>query len=266
MCTINSSHERQLNSLIRQLSNLSGVVDGNLIWKIDNIKNRLNLSVNLNSSISSSSPPRQEQLPPSSNASTVSSTSPPQLHPRLSKLNGGQNVSALPGNCVRSPAFYTHRYGYKLVASVFPNGHASGNGSHLSVYIGVVKGDYDNLLEWPFRYPITFTLLDQCADTEKRQHLSESFLPNPSWKQFQKPVQTTGNSLKPDMGDSISMVSRGTNASDIIPIGRMDVTDQAMGFGYPKFVSHDLLKHGAFIKDDSLFLKISVDNSTFVAP
>ena len=167
MCSLNSTHERQLVNMSRQLNTLSGVIDGTLIWRIDNIKNRLNLSSYLNTSISSSSPPRHDLLPPppSSNSSTVSSTSPPQIFPRMNKIQNSGSTHT--NQCMRSPAFSTHRYGYQLMASVFPTGHASGSGNHLSVYIGLVKGDYDNILEWPFRYPITVTLLDQCTDIEK---------------------------------------------------------------------------------------------------
>ena len=147
------------------------------------------------------------------------------------------------------------------MASVCPTGHASGSGNHLSVYIGLVKGDYDNILEWPFRYPVTVTLLDQCTDIEKRQHLSESFIPSSTWKHFQKPCQN----LSGKSGElGMLPISRGTDASDIILGGAH--WEQSMGFGYPRFVSHDVLKYSSFIKDDAIFLKVSVDNSTFVAP
>lgn len=133
---------------------------------------------------------------------------------------------------LNSEAFYTSRYGYKLSASVFLNGNGSGEGSYLSLYIRVLRGEYDNLLEWPFRLPISFRILDQCSDPEKRAHLVESFVPNPSWKHFQKP----------------------------------SVEGEAMGFGYPKFVSHETLKNGGYIRDDAIFVKISVDSSKLILP
>ena len=127
---------------------------------------------------------------------------------------------------LKSEPFLTSRYGYRLGASIFPDGNGSGEGNHLSVYIRVLPGCYDNILEWPFRLPISFRFLDQCSDPEKQQDILESFIPNPSWKHFQKP----------------------------------DKDSESMGFGYPKFVSHETLKHGSYIKDDVVFIKITVEH------
>ena len=131
---------------------------------------------------------------------------------------------------LKSDAFMTSLYGYKLGASVFLNGNGSGEGSHLSLYIRVMPGDYDNLLDWPFRLPISFQLLDQCSDPEKRDTITESFVPNPSWKHFQKPS------------------------------GDVD----GMGFGYPKFISHETLLNGTYVRDDQIFIKISVNSPKII--
>ena len=32
----------------------------------------------------------------------------------------------------------------------------------MSLYAGILRGDYDALLTWPFAHRLTFTLLDQC--------------------------------------------------------------------------------------------------------
>ncbi|KAI0239492.1 TNF receptor-associated factor 4 [Lamellibrachia satsuma] len=133
---------------------------------------------------------------------------------------------------VLSPPFYTGRCGYRMRASAFLSGNGSGEGTHISLYIHMLTGEYDNLLEWPFRQPISFWLLDQCSDPEKRSHVLESFTPNPSWKHFQRP--------------------------------RKDI--QSMGFGYPKFAAQDTLRSGTFIKDDTVFIKIEVDAASFIVP
>uniref|UniRef100_A0A8C9JPA3 TNF receptor-associated factor n=1 Tax=Panthera tigris altaica TaxID=74533 RepID=A0A8C9JPA3_PANTA len=61
-----------------------------------------------------------------------------------------QEAKAKPNLECFSPAFYTHKYGYKLQVSAFLNGNGSGEGTHLSLYIRVLPGAFDNLLEWPF--------------------------------------------------------------------------------------------------------------------
>lgn len=130
-----------------------------------------------------------------------------------------------------SPPFYTHRYGYKLQASAFLNGNGSGEGSHLSVYIRVLPGEYDNLLEWPFSYKVTFSILDQSDPSlSKPQHITETFNPDPNWKNFQKPSSS-----------------------------RSSLDESALGFGYPKFVSHEEIRKRNYIRDNAIFLKASIE-------
>ncbi|UYV61309.1 TRAF4 [Cordylochernes scorpioides] len=130
---------------------------------------------------------------------------------------------------IRSPIFSTSQYGYRMMATVFLNGNGPGEGTHVSVYIKLMPGDFDSLLKWPFSHPVSFTLYDQTH--EKPCHISESFVPDPSWHNFQRP------SKEPD----------------------------ALGFGFPRFVSHETLKKRNYIKDDTLFIKVKVDSSKIVS-
>lgn len=50
-----------------------------------------------------------------------------------------------------SPAFYTAKYGYKLCLRLYLNGDGSGKKTHLSLFIVIMRGEYDALLPWPFR-------------------------------------------------------------------------------------------------------------------
>ena len=43
-----------------------------------------------------------------------------------------------------SPSFYTLNKGYKLRLNVHPNGYGAGEGSHLSVYAQLMRGEYDD--------------------------------------------------------------------------------------------------------------------------
>lgn len=131
-----------------------------------------------------------------------------------------------------SPPFYTSRHGYKAALSVFLNGNGEGEGKYLSLYIKLLPGEYDNILEWPFLLPVSFTIYDQCRDVEMRQNIAESFMPDPSWKHFQRPMKD----------------------------------EESMGFGFPKFVKLDLLKTKDYIRDDSLVIKACVDTSRFILP
>lgn len=139
-----------------------------------------------------------------------------------------------------SPPFYTSQYGYKLQASLFLNGNGPGEGTHMAVYIKVLPGEYDALLKWPFQHSVTFTLFEQGggADANGGCHaggtqggVAESFVPDPTWANFQRP------SSQPD----------------------------TLGFGFPRFVSHELMGRRQFVKDDTCFLRVKVDPSKIVA-
>ena len=64
------------------------------------------------------------------------------------------------GNWISHP-FYTHPQGYKMCLRVSANGQGSGKGTHITVAVYLMKGEFDNQLEWPFRGDITIQLLNQ---------------------------------------------------------------------------------------------------------
>ena len=63
-----------------------------------------------------------------------------------------------------SPGFYTHLGGYKLRIVIYANGSTSGKGTHVSCFINLVPGEYDDTLEWPFQGEVTVELLNQLED------------------------------------------------------------------------------------------------------
>jgi TNF receptor-associated factor 4 len=58
-----------------------------------------------------------------------------------------------------STPFYTHPQGYKLCIRVHANGILAGKGTHVSVYVHLMKGEFDDHLVWPFRGQINVQLL-----------------------------------------------------------------------------------------------------------
>ena len=63
-----------------------------------------------------------------------------------------------------SQPFYTHSQGYKMCLRVTANGQGSGKGTHITVAVYLMKGEFDYQLEWPFRGDITIQLLHQQED------------------------------------------------------------------------------------------------------
>ena len=69
-----------------------------------------------------------------------------------------------------SPPVYTGHQEYKICLRVDANGFGSGEGTHVSVYIYFMRGEFDDSLKWPFRGLITFQLLDQFRGKDHVTH------------------------------------------------------------------------------------------------
>ena len=129
---------------------------------------------------------------------------------------------------VYSPAFYTGRNGYKMVIQAFLNGEGSGYGSHLSVYLILLKGEHDPLLKWPFDYRVALILVDQMSG----EHIIQNFKP-PS-------------SANPDL---------------------MPTNDRNICNGCPKFAPNSVLDEERFVNSEGvMYIKCIVDTSQIIHP
>ena len=119
-----------------------------------------------------------------------------------------------------SPCFYTSRHGYKMCARIYLNGDGIGKGTHISIFFGVMRSQYDALLRWPFRQKVTFMLLDQ----DNVEHVIDAFRPDPNSSSFQRPRRETN-----------------------------------IASGCPMFCSLAELNNHAYVRDDTMFVKVIVD-------
>ena len=111
----------------------------------------------------------------------------------------------------RSDPFYTHRSGYKMQAQVFPNGF---KGTHLALYVSIMRGDNDDKLKWPFTGRVTI----QAYNREIRQ-----------WD----------NDCVISFSDSAAVCYQNKPPEDSISNG---------GWGYSSYISHsDVLKYYAAV-------------------
>ena len=69
-----------------------------------------------------------------------------------------------------SPPFYTHPQGYKMCLKVYANGTGKGKGTHVSVSAYLMRGEFDDHLEWPFRGHVVIQLCNQLQDKYHRGH------------------------------------------------------------------------------------------------
>ena len=70
----------------------------------------------------------------------------------------------------RSPPFYSHPGGYKMYCSVYTNGLAEAKGTHLSMYLSIMRGEYDHQLKWPFSGVVTIQMFNWGAKEWECRH------------------------------------------------------------------------------------------------
>ncbi|XP_067865298.1 TNF receptor-associated factor 2-like isoform X1 [Heterodontus francisci] len=123
-----------------------------------------------------------------------------------------------------SSPFSTDPFGYKLCCRIYPYGDGNGKGTHISLFLAIMKSEYDDVLLWPFKQRVTFVLLDQV----NQNHIKESFFPDVLSASFQKPK-----------------------------------THMNVASGCPRFVRQDLLLNppNPYLRNDAIFLKVVVDTS-----
>ena len=138
---------------------------------------------------------------------------------RRNEAVSGQQVSFY------SPCFYTSRNGYKMCACIYLNGDGVGQGTHISVFFVVVRGQCDAILPWPFKHKVTFMLLDQ----DNVEHVIDAFRPDPNSSSFHRPRRETN-----------------------------------IGIGFPVFCPLTELNNHGYVRDDTMFLKILVETTDFL--
>lgn len=123
-----------------------------------------------------------------------------------------------------SPPFYSKPDGYKMCVCVYLNGCDNGEGTHLSVFFGLMKGEYDPLLQWPFEHKVSLTLVDQ---------------------------------------DNKDDVIRSFNCAELDgfcrPTNELDSRS-----GFTKFAPHSILGNLKYVKDDVMFIRAAVDPQNYI--
>ena len=127
-----------------------------------------------------------------------------------------------------SDPVYSHFAGYNMYLNVVANGCDNGEGTHVSVYVCLMRGDSDDNLKWPFKGTIKVSLLNQLDDGQ--HHTEEPWSPDEDVP-----------------GDTSGRVTEGESA--------------AKGWGYPQYIPHqDLIYKGnnncQYLKDSTLFFRV----------
>ena len=126
---------------------------------------------------------------------------------------------------IEGPPIHMGRYGHKLHMCMFPMGTDHGNSGHAGLFIGMMQGNYDNILKWPFMAIITLTILDQGSSADSCNDISRTFVTSGNQRAFQKPIAT----------------------------GQSDTL-----YGYPEFVPIEMVRSRRYSKNDTVFIKIEI--------
>ena len=119
-----------------------------------------------------------------------------------------------------SDPFFAFWRGYKMCLNVDAGGHGDGDGTHVSVFLYLLKGPYDDRLEqsgdWPLRGRFKIKLLDQINDNN-----------------YANDITFDGNR------------------------DRVKEPDISTGYGKTQFMSHKTILHSNYLQHDSLYFMIS---------
>ena len=125
-----------------------------------------------------------------------------------------------------SDPFYTHIKGYKMCLSVFAAGVDSGKGTHLSMFMHLMKGPHDDELTWPVRGRFEIKLLNQICDSEHYCTILHFYDEDGEGRRVTECKSTHGQ-----------------------------------GWGHPQYITYKLLNKitpmRQFLKDDCLFLQVT---------
>ena len=122
-----------------------------------------------------------------------------------------------------SPPFYTSPHGYRMCIRTYLNGDGIGKGTHISVFFIIMRSEHDNLLPWPFKQSVRFTLMNQ---KNPGASISEAFVPDVKSSSFQKPQ-----------------------------------SDMNVASGFPKFSRQSVLQDEQFIMGNMIYIKCQVDTT-----
>ncbi len=132
-----------------------------------------------------------------------------------------------------SPSFYTSPGGYKMCIRVVANGDGQGKETHISVYAVVMRGDYDDNLEWPIKGTVIVELLNHLKD--EGHHAIKFTYPD-------------------GKGDVSTQRVKGAERAK-------------RGYGKTRFIPYTELDYNAerecqYLKDDGLFFRVTVETSS----
>ena len=126
---------------------------------------------------------------------------------------------------IYGPSFHISPYGYKLCMRIHLNGVDSGVGKQVALYVHMVQGDYDSILEWPFTGRITLSILDQTDGAGYRHHITQTMI-MPNNLSSQRPITFYNQK----------------------------------GYGYKHFAPIEAIHEPRYVRNDTMLVRIQIFN------
>ena len=139
----------------------------------------------------------------------------PDIRRRLRDALNGRTIS------LYSPPFYTSPHGYRMCIRTYLNGDGTGKGTHISLFFVLMRSEHDNLLSWPFKQSVRFTLVNQ---KNPASSITEAFIPDLHSPSFQKPTK-----------------------------------DMNVASGFPRFALQSILQDENYTEGNTIYIKCQVD-------
>ena len=122
--------------------------------------------------------------------------------------------------------FFSYNRGYKMSLQIYAGGHSDGKGTHLAVFLYLMKGPHDDELNWPLRGTFAVKLLNQVNDS-----------------------------------DHYLLTIRYGNNTPESSAGRLIDRERHGGWGCQKFISNEVLHKVTptcqYLKNDCIFFKVN---------
>ena len=162
-----------------------------------------------------------------------------QIAPVILKMNEFSRHRNEGSNWFSIP-FYTHKGGYKLCVCVVAAGYEGSKGSHMSVFICLMKGVHDDELVWPMEGSVEVYLLNQLQTGDSTQYNMTIKMPDTSLFPLKSTMRVPQEYAKAVKTPSGWRNTDGLGRENFIPLSKLDK---------PTTVYQ-------FVKDDCIYLRV----------
>ena len=142
----------------------------------------------------------------------------PNFTRKLNQAKSSKTIGAIYGE-----PFYTG-HGYKLSIFSHLNEGPGGYTGYMGVYLGLMKGDHDDSLKWPFDKKVKFIVVDQQDNGLQVNNYQMTLIPEGE-KNFNRPVAELNR-----------------------------------GCGFPNFMLHSTLRTRQYIKNRTVYIAVDIEH------